>query len=90
MDDRGNDELWLGIECKNTGYQKGLLKEILGIRRELSLLSNSKLTRFRVWPRTTVPADPASCLLVYSTDANVSDYAAPGEVFGIDFIYDPM
>ena len=35
------DEIWLGVECKNTTYQKGLLKEILGIRRELSLLERS-------------------------------------------------
>jgi hypothetical protein len=84
------DDLWLGIECKNTGYEKGLLKEILGIRRELSLLSGPNSTRFRVWPRITVPADPASCLLVYSTDKDVADYAAPGRVFGIDFVPDPM
>jgi hypothetical protein len=84
------DDLWLGIECKNTGYEKGLLKEILGIRRELSLLSGPNSTRFRVWPRITVPADPASCLLVYSTDKDVADYAAPGRVFGIDFVHDPM
>jgi len=84
------DQLWLGIECKNTGYEKGLLKEILGIRRELSLLSGPKSTRFGVWPRTAVPADPASCLLVYSTDKDVADYSSPGAVFGIDFIYEPM
>jgi hypothetical protein len=84
------DEIWLGIECKNTGYEKSLLKEILGIRRELSLLSGPQSTKFSSWPRLTVPADPASCLLVYSTDPNVSDYAAPGTVFGIDFIHDPM
>lgn len=31
-----HSDIWLGVECKNTGYTKGLLKEILGIRRELS------------------------------------------------------
>ena len=84
------DEVWLGIECKNTEYEKVLLKEILGIRRELSLLSDPNVTRFQAWPRKIVRANPASCLLVYSTDANVANYAAPGELFGIDFIYDPM
>jgi hypothetical protein len=84
------DALWLGVECKNTGYQKGLLKEILGIRRELSLLVEERATRFRTWPRSSVPANPASCLLVYSTDAVVSDYSAPGKMFGIDFIHEPM
>jgi len=85
-----HDQLWLGIECKNTGYEKGLLKEILGIRRELSLLSGPKNTQFQAWPRITVPADPPSCLLVFSTDVDVAEYAAPGEVFGIDFIHSPM
>ena len=84
------DQIWLGIECKNTGYMKSLLREILGIRRELSFLTDLRTTKFRSWPRTSVPADPASCLLVYSTDANVTDYAAPGRTFGIDFIHEPM
>jgi hypothetical protein len=84
------DQVWLGIECKNTGYQKGLLKEILGIRREMSFRNGPVQTRFSAWPRPTVPADPPSCLLVYSTDPDVGDYAAPGDFFGIDFIYEPM
>jgi hypothetical protein len=85
-----HDTVWLGVECKNTGYEKGLLKEILGIRRELSLLTDEKSTRFSSWPRSFVPAEPASCLLVYATDKNVLDYAAPGTVFGIDFVHDSM
>jgi hypothetical protein len=82
--------VWLGIECKNTSYQKGLLKEILGIRRELSLLADPKKTKFSSWPRALVPADPASCLVVFATDAAVLEYSAPGDVFGIDFIHEPM
>jgi hypothetical protein len=87
------DAIWLGVECKNTGYEKVLLKEILGIRRELSFVTppdRQERTQFRYWPRTTVPATPASCLLVYSTDASVAEYAAPGNMFGIDFIHEPM
>lgn len=80
-----NSQIWLGVECKNTGYNKGLLKEILGIRRELSFLSNPKPTHFMKWPRSEVPADPASCLMVFSTDARVALYSSPGEIFGIDF-----
>ena len=82
--------VWLGVECKNTGYNKNLLKEILGIRRELSLLQNHQSTKFSKWPRTTVPADPPSCLLVYSTDSSVSSYASPGGVFGIDFYHEDI
>ena len=85
-----HDTIWLAVECKNTGYHKGLLKEILGIRRELSLLQDPQKTRFRKWPRGTVPAKPASCLVVYSTDAGVLQYARPGEVFGIDFRHEEI
>ena len=82
--------VWLGVECKNTGYTKNLLKEILGIRRELSLLQKNQSTHFSRWPRTSVPADPPSCLMVYSTDHAVSGYSGPGQVFGIDFFHEPI
>lgn len=86
-----HNTVWLGIECKNTsGYEKALLKEILGIRRELSLLRNDTATQFRNWPRSVVPADPPSCLLVYASDSSVKEYAEPGKVFGIDFFYEPI
>ncbi|MCC7175800.1 MAG: hypothetical protein IT159_11440 [Bryobacterales bacterium] len=85
-----HDTVWLGVECKNTGYEKGLLKEILGIRRELSYLTDDRPTKFSSWPRSLVPADPPSCLVVYATDADVLDYAAPGMVFGIDFMHESI
>jgi hypothetical protein len=85
-----HDKIWLGIECKNTGYSKNLLKEILGIRRELSFLQGGRQTRFHNWPRRKVPADPPSCLLVYSTDKAVSEYSSPGNMFGIDFFYEAL
>ena len=84
------DQIWLGVECKNTGYTKGLLKEILGIRRELSLLQQDRPTHFMNWPRREVPAEPASCLMVFSTDSDVLNYSSPGEVFGIDFRHEPI
>lgn len=85
-----HSNIWLAVECKNTGYNKGLLKEILGIRRELSLLQDPIRTKFRKWPRETVPANPASCLVVFSTDRAVLEYARPGEVFGIDFRHEEL
>ena len=85
-----HSQIWLGIECKNTGYSKGLLREILGVRRELSLLDNQRGTRFRSWPRQRVPANPPSCLVVYTTDSRVNHYASPGETFGIDFVHQEL
>ncbi len=86
-----HSEIWLGIECKNTAsFAKNFLKEILGIRRELSLLTDNRATRFTTWPRSVVPADPPSCLMVYTTDSSVASYSGPGETFGIDFVYEPV
>jgi hypothetical protein len=84
------DQILLGVECKNLSYDKGLLKEILGIRRELSLLDDEQKTAFSSWPRTAVRAKPPSCLLVYSSSPEVLEYANPGEVFGIDFYHEAL
>ena len=85
-----HSQIWLGVECKNTGYTKDLLKEILGIRRELSYLQESTPTRFSRWPRTSVPAFPPSCLMVYTTDPKVAEYSRPGSAFGIDFQHEQL
>jgi hypothetical protein len=82
-----HDEILLGVECKNTVYTKDLLRGILGVRRELSLLRPLRPTRFAIWPRKTIPADPPSCLMVYSTSPIVVNYTDPGDMFGIDFVY---
>jgi len=85
-----HSEVILGVECKNTGYTKDLLRSVLGVRRELSLLTDPKATRFSTWPRALVPADPPSCLSVYSTDPAIAAYSSPGAFFGIDFVHLPM
>jgi hypothetical protein len=84
-------EILLAVECKNTGYQKRLLREILGVRRELSLLIHSlQPTAFAIWPRSLVPADPPSCIAVYSSDSAVLNFTGPGGFFGIDFFHEPL
>lgn len=78
----------LGIECKATPYTKALLRAILGVRRELSLLLGvGQATRFTSWPSPTVRADPNSCLMTYSTDGGVNALDSAGEVFSIDFVH---
>lgn len=84
------ENIWLAAECKNTSYSKSMLREILGVRRELSLLVNDKYTRFTQWPRKIVNAEPPSCLMLFSTDRSVLNYAAPGELFSIDFYHEEM
>lgn len=84
------NEIFLAVECKNTGYQKSLLREILGVRRELSMHTYPMPTFFNIWPRSTVPATPPSCIAVFSSDSSVLNYQAPGTFFGIDFNHEPL
>lgn len=51
-------QLWLGVECKNTTFKKRFLREVLGVRRELSLLKPPRASHFKIWPGKDVPADP--------------------------------
>ncbi|MGO4362276.1 hypothetical protein [Terrabacter sp. RAF57] len=86
----GHQDIVLGVECKNTGFQKQMARAALGVRRELSLLSSNQPTPFTSWPAGVVPADPPSVLLVYSTDSNVDGYNEAGSIFGVKFLYEPM
>jgi hypothetical protein len=86
-----HDQVLIGVECKDVGgYDKELLRGILGIRRELSYLQDSRSTSFAHWPRSTVYAYPPSCLLVYSTSSSVTKYDATGDIFSIDFVHRPV
>jgi hypothetical protein len=83
-------EIWLAVECKHTVYKKSLLRESLGIRRELSLLAPHNRTRFQHWPQPSVPAYPPACLMVCCSDPNAHAYSAPGAMFGIEFHHVPI
>jgi hypothetical protein len=85
-----HDEVVIGVECKHTTYRKELLRAVLGVRRELSLLVPPQPTPFFVWPRRDVPASPPSCLLAYCSSASIQQYDEPGATFGIDFIHEPL
>jgi len=84
------NQLTLAVECKATAYEKELLRSILGVRRELSLLCDPNPTSFSRWPATKVPADPSSCILVFSTDPKVTAYQPVGDFYGIEFVHEPM
>lgn len=85
-----HSDLILGVECKATSMKKHLLRAIIGVRRELSLLAGHARTPFGEWPRPSVPADPPSCLLFFSIDPAVKYTTGPGDAFGIDFYHEPL
>ena len=80
------DEIIWGVECKHTKFEKHMARAVLGVRRELSLLSPALHTGLPHWSTGTVPAHPPSILTVYSTSSNVESYKGAGKTFGIDFI----
>lgn len=85
-----HDEISIGIECKNTTFDKGMSRAALGVRRELSYLRPPTATGFTFWPTATVPADPPSVLMVFSTDPTVSAYNESGAVFGVVYVHEVM
>jgi hypothetical protein len=85
-----HNDIVIGIECKNTAFHKSMARAALGVRRELSLLAPDRPTQFASWPRSEVPAEPPSVLLVFSTDPAVADYNDAGAFYGVDFRYEPM
>lgn len=85
------DQLAVGVECKaHAKFSKSILKQVLGVRRELSLLRSDEPT---VLARTsghrirTVPAHPASEYWLAFTDPDGSLYAASPATFGIEFLH---
>lgn len=90
-----HSDVALGVECKsNAKFEKGIVKQVLGIRRELSLLSNltpSKLDRL-FGPTIHlggyspfVKADPASLYWLTYIDQSGDDYAVSPRFFSIEF-----
>jgi hypothetical protein len=83
-----HDEIALGVECKAVAnFYKGLIKEALGVRRELSLLqtpSASTLSSAGGRPLIYVAADPPSEFRLAFIDPKGSNYAQSPSVFGIE------
>lgn len=85
-----HDEIALGVECKAVAkFTKDLLKEALGVRREMALFTGhqqpSTLTQAGVHPQKAVAADPPSEFIVAYIDPKGSNYRLSPKVFGIEF-----
>lgn len=81
-------EILLGIECKAVAnFGKRILKEVLGVRRELSFLSQvgnrSLLTSICPSRAVHVPATPPSEYLLFYIDPKGDQYAQSAAAFGI-------
>ena len=82
-------DIYLGVECKAMEYDKSLLRQILGVRREMAFYHGHGLPNilFKNWPGGATNSRPSSHLIVYSNSSRVTNYSTPGQIFGINFYY---
>lgn len=83
------ERILVGIECKSTAnFRKPILKEALGVRREMSLLHQAQLSRLSECTNNrnmSVPADPPSEYYVCYVDPKGDNYKQSPGAFGIGF-----
>lgn len=85
-----HDELVLGVECKaHANLGKGVVRQVLGIRRELSYLTDDQDALidlvFGCNPCQQLPAHPASHYWLAFIDHSALKYAGSPGAFGIEF-----
>lgn len=84
-------EIALGVECKAQKFKKSIVKEILGVRREMSFVSgNVRSALSALSPRSyvvDVPANPPSEYWLAYTAADGRHYVQSPQSFGIRFIH---
>lgn len=82
------DNIWLAVECKAVAnFGKDLTKEVLGVRRELSMLTASQpsmLTQSGTYPTVDLPANPPSEFWLVHIDPKGLNYTQSPAAFGIE------
>lgn len=80
------DQIYLGVEAKHREFSKALLKELLGVRREMCY-ANRGSNPFAWWePSGVLPARPASGLVLFCSGASVMRYTDPADFWGIHMV----
>jgi len=77
----------MAVECKNTGFSKDILKQVIGVRRELSFLSS--MSFMNSITNRQFKQLPPSAFLMYSSDRTFKDCFYTGNFWGIGFKYLP-
>ena len=83
-----HDQVVLGVECKaHALFKKQIVREVLGVRRELSLLgvAPSRLRAFLLGQCHGIRVEPASEYWLAFTDPRGNDYRHGPRVFEIKF-----
>jgi len=81
-------DIWLGVECKSTAnFGKHLIKEVLGVRREMTLLDQSQpslLSQAGLSPIVGIPSNPPSEFWLAFIDPAGQNYTRSPAAFGIE------
>ncbi len=88
------DEVLLGVEAKHRVFNKALLKELLGVRREMTMRTNPSRTRntrrWFIWWAHDLPAQPPSGLVAFCSSNTINLYRDPADFWGIHMEYLPL
>ena len=80
-----NDQIVLGVECKaQANFRKDVVRQVLGVRRELSFYRRPLLPRGMPW---FINADPPSEYWLAFVDPKGMLYQAGPSEFGIEFLH---
>lgn len=81
-------DIVLGVEAKHRKYGKGLLKELLGVRREMTFVRRGRPHKNRwAWWTSGIEARPASGLIAYCAYPGIRNYRQPAAFFGLHMVY---
>jgi hypothetical protein len=84
------DQVILGAECKDRSMSKEFVRNMLGLRRELSMYRGAPAfpnPELAIFPRQQYGNHPASALMFYCNDPKVRNYRSIGDIFDIDLRY---
>jgi hypothetical protein len=85
------EKVLIGVEAKHRQFNKALLKELLGVRREMTFKSDPKPNPFAWWaPAGRLSANPPSGLVLFCSAPNVASYQDPADFWGIRMIHHPF
>ena len=92
VNDRPNfNSIALGVECKaNANFSKDIVRQVLGVRRELSFVARNQPTKLALASNTTarmVSATPPSEYWLAYTDPSGNKYRISPSTFGIEFMH---
>lgn len=84
-------DIFVGVEAKHRPYGKGLLKELLGVRREMTFISR-RFARRNLWTWWTarIEVHPASGLVAYCAYPGITNYRQPAAFYGLHMVHLPL